>query len=68
MKASNKGEPVVAYNLGMMYHYGKGIDKNYSTSIEFYNKVIEDNYPLALNNLGAMYYNGGGVQKDLEAV
>jgi TPR repeat protein len=52
----------------MMYHYGKGIDKNYSTSIEFYNKVIEDNYPLALNNLGAMYYNGGGVQKDLEAV
>ena len=66
LKASNKGEAAASYNLGMMYHYGKGVEKDYSTSMEFYNMAIKDNYPLALNNLGSMYYNGEGVQKDLK--
>ena len=64
LKASSKGEAAASYNLGMMYHYGKGVDIDYPTCIEFYNKAIEDNYPLALNNLGSMFYNGQGVSKN----
>ena len=47
-----------------MYHFGKGVEVDYPTCIEFYKKAAEDNYPLALNNLGAVYYNAMGVPKD----
>lgn len=66
LKAANRGEAASAYNLGMMYHYGKGVDVDYDVCIEFYERAAIDEYPLALNNLGSLYYNGEYVKKDLQ--
>ena len=65
LKAASMGEAAAAYNLGMMYHFGKGVEIDYDVAREYYEEAVKSDYPLALNNLGSIYYNGHGVRKDI---
>ena len=65
LKAASMGEAAAAYNLGMMYHFGKVVEIDYDVAREYYEEAVKSDYPLALNNLGSIYYNGHGVRKDI---
>jgi len=56
------------YNLGEMYHKGRGVQMNFKQAAYWYQKAVEgDTYGRALTNLGIIYYNGGlGIEKDRE--
>ena len=60
-KAAKQGLAGAQYNLGVMYHQGRGVDVNYKKAIEWYEKAAEQGYANAQYSLGAMYEIGDGV-------
>jgi hypothetical protein len=66
---AEKGDPSAQYNLGVMYHNGRGVEKDEVEAFKWYQKAAEQGDADAQNNLGVMYANGRGVEKDeVEAV
>lgn len=69
MLAFEQGHPEGAANIGMLYEYGWGVEKNASIAANWYTKAIEmgkfrsaqANYQLA-----GLYENGLGVDKNLD--
>jgi TPR repeat protein len=51
-------------NLGVMYHNGEGVIKNYKVAKEWYMKAANQGDAEAQHNLGYMYSNGEGVVED----
>lgn len=51
-------------NLGIMYHYGKGVRQDYTKASELYRKACDMKYDLACNNLGVLYDGGQGVRQN----
>ena len=47
-----------------MYHYGKGVSRDYAKAVEWYRKSAEQGDTNAQYELGYMYHNGIGVSKD----
>ncbi|GAA9062067.1 hypothetical protein BTM312_01900 [Helicobacter pylori] len=52
-------------NLGALYYYGKGVEKNLTKASYFYSKACDLKDGMGCKNLGALYYYGQGVEKDL---
>lgn len=52
------------YNIGYMYEYGVGVEKDETKAFEWYQKVAILGHAKAQQNLGYMYENGQGVIKD----
>ena len=50
--------------LGIIYTYGKGVNKDYSKVFYWYQKAAEQGDSLAQLNLGIMYQYGKGVEED----
>ena len=57
-------DAVAQSNLGIKYHYGEGVTKNYAEAVKWYLKAAKQGNAVAQNNLGAMYSSGQGVLKD----
>ncbi len=55
------GDQYAQAHLGLMYQYGYGVDKNYSTAVEWYRKAAEQGHAGAQYYLGNMYFFGQGV-------
>ena len=55
------GDQYAQAHLGLMYQYGYGVDKNYSTAVEWYRKAAEQGHAGAQYYLGNMYCFGQGV-------
>ena len=47
--------------LGVMYHFGRGVDKNKSTAVKWHRKAAEQGHARSQFNLGVIYANGWGV-------
>ena len=45
------------YNLGIMYYYGKGVDKDTETAIYWYRKAAAKGYVMAKNKLKELNTN-----------
>ncbi len=57
------------FELGRMYYYGNGVDRDTLEAIRWYRMAAEHGHPVAQNLLGNRYYYGEGVDKDyVEAV
>lgn len=52
------GEPVAAYNLGVMYDGGQGVEKDASEALRWYRKAADLGYADAQYNLGCIYEHG----------
>jgi TPR repeat protein len=52
------------YNLGLMYHQGEGVQRDYKQAAAWYRKAAEQGDTQAQYNLGEMYEQGHGVQRD----
>ena len=61
---AEQGNADAQYNLGVMYHTGDGVPKNYKTAMKWYRLAAKQEFARAQSNLGAMYEKGQGVPKD----
>jgi len=71
LKELSKNNSYAQCNLGYMYHYGLGVEKNYEEAVRLYRLSADQGNALGQNNLGYMYRHGFiyrhglGVEKDL---
>lgn len=63
--SAEKGYPNGQFNLGCMYYYGEGVEKDYSESYKWFSKSAEQGHAGGQNNIGWMYENGQYVNKDI---
>eukprot|EP01124_Arcella_intermedia_P027892 TRINITY_DN555_c0_g1_i1.p1 TRINITY_DN555_c0_g1~~TRINITY_DN555_c0_g1_i1.p1 ORF type:complete len:383 (-),score=97.24 TRINITY_DN555_c0_g1_i1:56-1204(-) len=59
-----KGDSEALCDLGSMYEYGEGVEKNYERAVEYYKQSADKGYATAQCNLGYMFNNGRGVKMD----
>jgi len=64
---AQQGYAAAQYNLGFMYHRGKGVPQDYKAAIKWYTLAAEQGYAAAQYNLGFMYHRGKGVPQDYKA-
>lgn len=65
------GKQSSQYNLALCYGEGRGVEKDYSKEMYWYNKAAEQGGSIAadaFHNIGVMYYNGEGVARDYQKV
>jgi len=62
--AADQGHASAQYNLGAMYHQGKGVTQNYGAAVQWYCKAADQGEVHAQHNLGDMYRTGQGVTQD----
>ena len=60
--AAEQGVIMAQYDLGVMYHTGRGAVQDYSKAIKWYKKASIKGYSYARGNLGLMYIYGTGVE------
>ena len=52
------------YNMGQMYYFGRGVERDYVKAMEWYLRAAEKGHADAQYNIGCMYSNGLGVERD----
>uniref|UniRef100_U9U394 Protein kinase domain-containing protein n=1 Tax=Rhizophagus irregularis (strain DAOM 181602 / DAOM 197198 / MUCL 43194) TaxID=747089 RepID=U9U394_RHIID len=58
--------PEARVRYGDCLFNGKGVDKNESEALKYFEKAAEDGVVVAMYNVGNMYYNGVGCKKNIE--
>ena len=61
-----QGSADAQYQLGFIYHMGKGVDQDYQEAAKWYRLAAEQGHAVAQNNLGWMYDMGKGVDQDYQ--
>ena len=64
---AQQGYAAAQYNLGFMYHRGKGVPQDYKAAIKWYTLAAEQGHAGAQYNVGVMYDFGKGVPQDYKA-
>ncbi len=64
MKAGKKGEG--AYNIGLIYCFGRGVEKNYTAAAKYFNIGAKNGYLLSMEMLGYLYLNGQGLSTNYQ--
>ncbi|MBB1367268.1 sel1 repeat family protein [Pseudoalteromonas sp. SR44-5] len=65
-KSAYLEDQVSQFNLAVLYHLGKGVDKDLKTAAQLYEKAAYTGHNSARINLANMYANGIGVSKNKE--
>jgi len=65
MKSANQGDADAQCDLGIMYLQGRGVDKNETAAVTYFQKAAEQGHADAQFNLAVSYENGEGVDKDV---
>ena len=58
------GDVEAQNEVGEMYHFGRGVKKDYQMAKKWYETAIQGNHAVAGNHLGRIYFNGEGVYDD----
>ncbi len=58
-----QGNKEALYNIGLLYYFGKGVDKNLSLAFNYCKKAALKGLARAQNNLAFMYMKGMGTKK-----
>ncbi len=61
---ARQGNSVAQFNLGFMYHEGKGVPLDSKEALKWYRLAADQGDPAAQFNLGVMYDKGDGVPQD----
>lgn len=59
---AEKGDDKAMIDLGVMYHMGEGVKRDYSIAMDWYLKALKKNNGDAYSNIGVMYRDGLGVE------
>lgn len=62
---ADKGDPEGQFNVGVMYHEGKGVAQDDKEAVAWWTKAAEQGNANAQDNLGLRYAKGEGVERDL---
>lgn len=62
---AEQGDADAQYNLGLMYHRGKGVPQDYAKAVKWYRTAAEQGHAFAQFSLGGTYHTGKGVSKDV---
>lgn len=62
---AKRGDSNAQYELGMIYHEGRGVAKDLSRAAWWWRKAAEQGHIKAQYNLGVLYYKGNGVRQDV---
>lgn len=65
IRKAESGDSDAQNGLGVAFHNGDGVERDYQKAREWYLKAAEQNNMYALSNLGKLYKNAFGVEKDL---
>ena len=60
-KAAVQGDASAQNNLGLIYHKGRGVERDDAEAVKWFSKAAEQGHATAQFNLGIMYDNGLGV-------
>ncbi len=63
--AANAGDQTAAFNVGVLYFYGKGVEKDHAEAAKWYERAALKGNDKAQSALGIMYSDGDGVERDL---
>jgi uncharacterized protein len=61
---AEQGDPNAEFNLGGMYHQGKGVPQDYAHALYWYHKAAKQNDARAQYAIGYMYAYGQGVPQN----
>jgi len=64
LKLAHEGWVVAQSNLGVIYHYGRGVPRNKQEALKWCRKAAERGLAQAQHNLGWLYHEGEGVVED----
>lgn len=53
-----EGHTASQFSIGLIYHLGRGVEKDQETAYMWYKKAAVLEYAPAMNNIGMMYLNG----------
>lgn len=67
LEEASATDPMAAYQLGLLYEFGKGVEKDMAKALELYVASAEKGYSPAQCYLGDIYYEGRGVDTDYTA-
>jgi len=62
---ADKGDAEGQFNIGVMYHEGRGVDADDKEAVAWWTKAAEQGNASAQDNLGLRYAKGEGVERDL---
>ena len=62
---AEKGNAKAQYNLGICYHEGQGVAKDYVQAVNWFRKAAEQGFAAAQFALGSEYRKGEGVSKNI---
>ena len=65
-KAAEQGHVRAQYELGGLYHIGRGVTKDNQKAFKWYRKAADQGYADAQNGLGYIYQIGLGVTRDYQ--
>ncbi len=65
-KAAELGLPEAQNELGNMYYYGWGVERDFSKAFNYYRNAAKAGYVDAQNSLGECYLLGKGIDRDNE--
>lgn len=63
-QAEAKGNSLAAYNLGLMYAYGKGVPVDYSKAKSLFLKAANQGVEEAMNQVASLYFYGLGQERN----
>ena len=64
---AEQGSATAQFNLGAMYHDGRGVPQDYQTAVKWYRLAAAQINASAQSNLGVIYHDGRGVPQDYQA-
>jgi methionine-S-sulfoxide reductase len=64
---AEQGNATAEFDLGGMYHHGRGVPQDYAAALTWYRKSADQGDARAQNGLGDMYFDGSGVPQDYAA-
>ena len=64
-KAAEKDYAPAQSNLGYMYAYGFGVERDERQAVKLYTKAAQRGFAPAIDNLGEMYLHGNGIAQDV---
>lgn len=63
-KKGNAGDKVAQYKVGLMYSFGRGVEKDYNQALEWFRMAAEQDFDEAQYAIGRLYVFGQGVKRD----
>jgi TPR repeat protein len=65
MKAASTDNTNAQFNIGELYHHGRGVPQDYKRAMSWYLKAVKNGNTNAMYHIGIMYYTGQGVTRNI---